>query len=135
LTVNSSERSGLKFGSIVSPEPVATSLKPGYHGCGRFALGLGSGATTPSVPTRKTSFGVIKAPPGPPQPPGLGPPGLFGAPQVTGCSNPGVSIGTRIGLTPLIRPKMRAYPARTTVSGLRFHAIPMRGLSPPKNGS
>src|SRR5579864_3133583 len=124
--VNSSERSGLKFASIVSPDPVATSLNPGYHGCGRFADGAGSGALTPSTPTRKSVEGVV-----PPQPPVT----RFGPVQVAGCINPGVSIGTRMGLTPLIRPKIVAKPARTTVSGLKFQAIPMRGLSPLKYGS
>src|SRR5436305_8360105 len=98
VTVNSSDLFGLKFASTVSPAPVATSLTPGYHGCGRFVLGAGSGAVVPSTPTRKVVFGL------PPQPPVT----RLGPPQVSGCNNPGVSSGTRRGLTPLIRPKMRA---------------------------
>src|SRR6266853_1381836 len=104
VTVNSSDLFGLKFASTVSPAPVATSLTPGYHGCGRFVLGAGSGALVPSTPTRKMLAGVV-----PPQvvlfPTMEGAPG---PPQVSGCSKPGVSSGTRRGLTPLIRPKMRA---------------------------
>src|SRR5690242_5098266 len=102
LKVNSSERFGWKFGSNVSAEPTATSFAPGNHGCGRLADGFGSGALNPSkdpigTPTRTTVLGS------PPQPPLI-----FGPPQVSGCIKPGVSMGTRMGLTPLIRPKMRA---------------------------
>src|SRR5579875_212133 len=101
LTVNSSFRLGWKFGSIVSPAPVETSLTPGYHGCGRNALGAGSGAFTPSTPTRNAVTGVVWVLLVPQVPVFVGPV------QVAGCINPGVSIGTRIGLTPLMRPKIR----------------------------
>src|SRR5215831_2496519 len=130
LRVNSSERFGLKFGSKVSPAPVGTSLTPGNHGWGRFWVGRGSGATQEplagqSTPTRKVLLGL------PPQPPVK----RFGPPQVSGCSKPGVSIGTRSGLTPLMRPKIRAKPPRITVLGNTFQAAPTRGLISPKYAS
>src|SRR5437667_8070282 len=126
LRVNSSDLFGLKFGSKVSPAPVAMSLTPGYHGSGRFCVGRGSGATQEppagqSTPTRNVVDGS------PPQPPLM----RLGPPQVSGWSSPGVSIGTSSGLTPLMRPKMRAYPPRRTVFGRKFHAAPIRGLISP----
>src|SRR5580700_3377571 len=105
---NSSDREGLKFGSISDVSPAGAEVIPLKFGWARVGEGVGRGATSPSVPMRKAFVGFTL--PAPWQIPSMPAPG-----QVIGCKEPAPSSGTKTKSTPLRRPKMRLHPPRMTV--------------------
>src|SRR5262249_45200415 len=113
---------------------------PGRNGCGKVAVGAGSGAFSPSLPMRNTLLRST-------EPEAKHAPVMETRLHVTYCSRTGPDMGTSRLLTPFNRPNSRPYPPRNTVlpspNTLRrnpdlncgFQATDIFGLTPPWKGS